>query len=82
MDELSSGQIVGKTLTVPSPNNGPAISGHSNKRTSYFSQNQDLPQKFLPDNQRETKKSVFKKNFFSIFPKVSLNFQYCIFNFH
>ena len=42
MDELSPRQIVGKALTVHSPNNGPAISGHSNKRTSYFSQNEDL----------------------------------------
>ena len=42
MNELYPRQIVGKILTVHSPNNGPAISGHSNKRTSYFSQNEDL----------------------------------------
>ena len=42
MDELSPREIVCKTLTVHSPNNGPAISGHSNKRTSYFSQNENL----------------------------------------
>ena len=75
MDELSSGQIVGKTLTVPSPNNGPAISGHSNKRTSYFSQNEDLPQSFfLIIKQKQKNPFSKKKNFqyFRRFPLISI----------